>query len=156
MKNMSIKKIETNENDILKLATKMIHSEKKMLECETKLEQVQDALSNTVSEGKFIKNMIQLLYDRGLFENFPIKDQVFESYLSFNEDYLLKKYGKEIVLDGNIYYLSPLEQETPRENIIQGINNNETIDMVDLKHRMELTKIEISRIINERKTIPRN
>ena len=56
----------------------------------------------------FFKNIVQLLYDKGSFDNFPNKDQVFEKYLRNNEGYLLKYYGKEIVTDGNIYYLSDL------------------------------------------------
>ena len=60
---LSHTKIETNENDIIKLSTKMIYLEKKMLDCETKLEKYQDILSNTVNEEDNIKNIVQLLYD---------------------------------------------------------------------------------------------
>ena len=39
-------------------------------------------------------NIIQLLYNKGLFDSFPNKDQAFENYLSFSETYLLEKYEK--------------------------------------------------------------
>ena len=74
-----------------------------MLDCETTLDQFRDTLSNTINEEDIIKNIVQFLYDKGLFNNFPNKDQVFESYIKFSEDYILKKYGKKIVLDGKIY-----------------------------------------------------
>ena len=70
-----------------------------MLDWETKLEQFRDRLLNAVKEEDIIKNIVHLLYDKGLFDNFRNKDQVFESYLKFNEDYLSKKYGKGILKD---------------------------------------------------------
>ena len=39
-------------------------------------------------------NIIQLLYDKGLFDSFPNKDQAFANYLIFSETHLLEKYGK--------------------------------------------------------------
>jgi len=42
------------------------------------------------------KDIIQLLYDKGLFDSFPNKDRAFEKYLTFSEAYLLEKYGKTI------------------------------------------------------------
>ena len=90
-----------------------------MLGCETKFKQFRDTKSNTVNEEDIIKNIVQILYDEVLFDNFPEKDQVFESYMKNKEFYVIKEYGKEIVIDGNIYQLSDLEYETQRETIIQ-------------------------------------
>ena len=45
------------------------------------------------------KEIIQLLYDKGLFDKYPNKDQVFEPYLIFTDEYLLNKYGKEIKIN---------------------------------------------------------
>ena len=55
-----------------------------------------------------IKNVIQLLYNKGLFDNFPNKDQVFEQYLTFSEEYLNKKYSTDIQTSEGLYYLSDL------------------------------------------------
>ena len=52
-----------------------------------------------------------------------------------------------------MYYLSDLNYETSRENIILGLIKQEKLDMVDIKYRMKLTDDEISRIINERNSI---
>ena len=41
-------------------------------------------------------NIIQLLYDKGLFDAFPKKDQVFANYLTFSEASLFKKHRKTI------------------------------------------------------------
>ena len=143
---LSHTKKETIENDIIKLSTKMISLGNKMLDSETKLEQFRDGLSNTPNEEDNFNNIVQiLLYDKDLFDNFPNKDQV---------EIKVKKYGKEVVLDGKNYYFSDLEYETSREKIIQGISKRETIDMVDIKHRKKSTKYEICRKLNERRLYP--
>ena len=50
---------------------------------------------NSLDQKKIItNNIIQLLYDKGLFDSFPNKDEVFANFLTFSETYLLKKYGK--------------------------------------------------------------
>ena len=56
-----------------------------------------------------------MLYDKGSLDSFPKRDEVFESCLMFNEDYLLKRYGKKLVRDGNIYYWLDMEYETPEK-----------------------------------------
>ena len=109
-----------------------------------------------ISSEKIKKEIIQLLYDKGLFDNYPNKDQVFQSYLIFTDEYLLNKYGKEIKLGQDVYSLSDLNYETSRENIIIGLIKQEKLDIVDIKYRMKLTESEISRIINGRKIIPRS
>ena len=56
---------------------------------------------NLISElekckNQTIKDTIQLLYNKGLFDSFENKDQIFNEYLYFSDEYLLEKYGKEI------------------------------------------------------------
>ena len=53
---------------------------KKMLDWGTKHKQFRDTLSNTVNEEDIIKSIVQLLYDKRLFDNLPKKDQVFDSF----------------------------------------------------------------------------
>ena len=101
--------METNENDIRKLSSKKIHLEKKMLVCETNIKQLRGKISDTAIEEDNNKNIVQIVYDRGLSDNFPNKDEVIESYLEFDEDYLLKKEGKEIVIVHIFHSLSDLE-----------------------------------------------
>ena len=47
---------------------------------------------NSLDQNKITKtnNIIQLLYDNGLFDSFPKKDQAFANYLTFSETYLKK------------------------------------------------------------------
>ena len=44
---------------------------------------------NSLDQNKITitNNMIQLLYDKGLFDSFPNKDQAFANYLTFSETY---------------------------------------------------------------------
>ena len=93
------------------------------------------------SRRKIKKEIIQLLYDKGLFDSYPNKDQVFEPYLIFTDEYLLNKYGNEIKINNDIYYLSDLNYETSRENIIIALIKQEKLDMVDIKYRMKLTDV---------------
>ena len=53
---------------------------------------------NSLDQNKITitNNIIQLLYDKGLFDSFPNKDQAFANYLTFSETYLKEKYGKTI------------------------------------------------------------
>ena len=118
---------------------------------------IDDKISNKVFEEilinefdnineKVIKNVIQLLYNKGVFDDSINKDQVWEPYLNFNDDYLIKKYGKEIKIDKNIYYLSDLNYNT-RKDIIEQLKTNKYTDIVDMRHRMKLTEDEIKYII---------
>ena len=63
---------------------------------------IDDKISNKVFEEilinefdnineKVIKNVIQLLYNKGVFDDSINKDQVWEPYLNFNDDYLMEK-----------------------------------------------------------------
>ena len=49
---------------------------------------------NSLDQNKITitNNIIQLLYNKGLFDSFPNKDQAFANYLTFSESYLKKKY----------------------------------------------------------------
>ena len=84
----------------------------------------------------------QLLYDRGLFDSFPNKDQVFEKYLTFSQAYLLEEYGKTIPISDGENYLSDFEYST-RETFLKSLKKDSYIDIVDMRHRMKLTSTEI-------------
>ena len=64
--------------------------------------------------------IIQLFYNKGLFDSFPNKDQAFANYLTFSETYLLEKYGKTIPTSDGEYYLSDLEYST-RQSILESL-----------------------------------
>ena len=91
-------------------------------------------------------NIIQLLYDKGLFVSFPNKDQVFANYLTFSESYLKEKYGKTIPTSDGEFYLSNLEYST-RQSILESLKKDSYKDLVDMKHRMKLTPTEINFIL---------
>ena len=63
---------------------------------------------NLISElekckNQTIKDVIQLLYNKGLFDSFENKDQIFNEYLYFSDEYLLEKYGTEIKTSDGVY-----------------------------------------------------
>ena len=91
-------------------------------------------------------NIIQLLYDKGLFDSFPNKYQAFANYLTFSETYLKEKYGKTIPTSDGEYYLSDLEYST-RQSILESLKKDSYKDLVDMKHRMKLTPTEINFIL---------
>ena len=99
---------------------------------------------NSLDQSKIIitNNIIQLLYDKGLFDSFPNKDRAFANYLTFSETYVLEKYGKTIPTSDGEYYLSDLEYST-RESILKSLKKDSYIDIVDMKHGMKLTPTEI-------------
>ena len=103
---------------------------------------------NSLDQNKITitNNIIQLLYDKGLFDSFPNKDQAFANYLTFSETYLLEKYGKTIPTSDGEYYLSDLEYST-RQSILESLKKNNFKDLVDMKHRMKLTPREINFIL---------
>ena len=108
---------------------------------------------NLISElekckNQAVKDTIQLLYNKGLFDSFENKDQIFNEYLYFSDEYLLEKYGKEIKTSDGVYYLSDLDYST-REDILKCLKIDEYKDIVDLKYRMKLTDTEISFILFE-------
>ena len=108
---------------------------------------------NLISElekckNQTVKDTIQLLYNKGLFDSFENKDQIFNEYLYFSDEYLLEKYGTEIKTSDGVYYLSDLDYST-REDIVKCLKKDEYKDIVDLKHRMKLTDTEINFILFE-------
>ena len=55
---------------------------------------------NVISEleifkSEAVKDTIHLLYNKGLFDSFDKKNQMFQLYLTFTNQYLLEKYGTE-------------------------------------------------------------
>ena len=103
---------------------------------------------NSLDQNKITitNNIIQLLYDKGLFDSFPNKDQAFVNYLTFSESYLKEKYGKTIPTSDGEYYLSDLEYST-RQSILESLKKDSYKDLVDMKHRMKLTPTEINFIL---------
>ena len=99
-------------------------------------------------KNQTVKDVIQLLYNKGLFDSFENKDQIFNEYLYFSDEYLLEKYGKEIKTSDGVYYLSDLDYST-REDILKCLKIDEYKDIVDLKYRMKLTDTEITFILFE-------
>ena len=55
---------------------------------------------NSLDQNKITitNNIIQPLYNIGLFDSFPNKDQAFANYLTFSESYLKEKYEKQYLL----------------------------------------------------------
>ena len=108
---------------------------------------------NLISElekckNQAVKDTIQLRYNKGLFDSFENKDQIFNEYLYFSDENLLEKYGKEIKTSDGVYYLSDLDYST-REDIVYSLKIDEYKDIVDLKYRMKLTDTEINFILFE-------
>ena len=103
---------------------------------------------NSLDQNKFTitNKIIQLIYDKGLFDSFPIKDQAFANYLTFSETYLQEKYGKTIPTSDGEYHLSDLEYST-RQSILESLKKDSYKDIVDMKHRMKLTPTEINFIL---------
>ena len=66
----------------------------------------------------------------------------------FSDEYLLKKYGKEIQTSDCVYSLSDLDYST-REDILKCLKIDEYKDVVDLNYRMKLTDTEINFILFE-------
>ena len=99
-------------------------------------------------KNQTIKDGLQLLYNKGLFDSFENKDQIFIEYLYFSDEYLFEKCGKEIKTSDGVYYLSDLDYST-REDILKCLKIDEYKDIVDLKYRMKLTDTEINFILFE-------
>ena len=89
---------------------------------------------NSLDQNKITitNNIIQLLYNKGLF------DQAFANYLTFSESYLKEKYGKTKPTSDGEYYLSDLEYST-RQSILESLKKDSYKDLVDMKYRMKLT-----------------
>ena len=85
------------------------------------------------SKNQAVKVTIQLLYNKGLFDSFERKDQIFESYLIFSEEYLLEKYGTEIQTSDGVYYLSALDYST-RQTVLNSLKKDKFKNIVDLSN----------------------
>ena len=99
-------------------------------------------------KNQAVKDNIQLLYNKGLFNLFENKEQIFHDHLTFTNQYLLEKYGKEIQTSDDVYYLSDLDYST-REDIVMCLEKDEYKDIVDLKYRMKLPETELNIILFE-------
>ena len=96
---------------------------------------------NLISElekckNQAVKDTIQLLYNKGLFDSFENKDQIFNEYLYFSDEYLLEKYGKEIKTSDGVYYLSDLDYST-RKDIVYSLKIDEYKDIVEMLLNIE-------------------
>ena len=98
------------------------------------------------SKNQAVKETIQSLYTKELFDSFESKDQIFGSHLIFNDEYLLEKYGREIQTSDGVYYSSDLDYST-REDIVKCLKKDGYKDTVDPKYRMKLTDTELSFIL---------
>ena len=81
------------------------------------------------NKSTITNNIIKLLYDKGLFDSFPNKDQAFANYLTFSEIYLKEKYGKTIPTSDGEYYLSDLEYST-RQSILESLKKESYKDLL--------------------------
>ena len=97
-------------------------------------------------KSEAVKDVIQLLYNKGLFDSFENKDQIFESYLTFSDEYLFEKYGKEIQTSDGVYYLSDLDYST-RQTVLNSLKKDQYKDNVDFEYRMKLTDTELNLIL---------
>ena len=94
-------------------------------------------------KNQAVKDTIQLLYNKGLFDSFENKDQIFHEYSTFTNQYLLEKYGTEIQTSDGVYYLSDLDDST-RQTVLNTLKKDQYKDIVDLKYRMKLTTSDIN------------
>ena len=90
-----------------------------------------------------MKDTLQLQYSKGLFDSIENEDHIFQSYLTFREEYLLETYGTELKTSNGIYYVSDLDY-SEREDIVKGLKKDGKADNVDHKYRMKLTTSEIN------------
>ena len=115
--NKSIEDIKINlKNSEQDFKNKFLEKKKEIILDAAKLVEEQQTIlrnhfeRNLISElekckNQTVKDTIQLLYNKGLFDSFENKDQIFQSYLNFTDEYLLEKYGKEIQTSDGVYYL---------------------------------------------------
>ena len=98
-------KINNNTNEIKNISLQLESIKNELINLEEK-NQTSRMKNEILLASQIKKEIIQLLYDKGLFDNYKNKDQIFEKYLIFTDEYLLNKYGKEIKIgqDVNIIY----------------------------------------------------
>ena len=56
------------------------------------------------SNSQAVKDVKNLLYNKGLFDSFETKDQIFVYYLTFSVENLLEKHGKEKKTSDGVCY----------------------------------------------------
>ena len=83
-------------------------------------------------KSEAVKDTIQLLYNKGLFDSFENKDQNFNEYLTFTNQYFLENYGTETQTSDGVYYLSDLDYST-RQTVLNSLKNDHYTDIVHLK-----------------------
>ena len=83
-----------------------------------------------------------------MFDSFENKYQIFEFYLTFSDEYLLEKYGKEIQTSDGVYYLSDLDYST-RQTVLKKLKEDQYKDTIDLKYRNKITDTELNFILFE-------
>ena len=93
-----------------------------------------------------VKDVIQLLYNKRLFDAFENKDQIFESYLTSSDDNLFEKYATEIQTTDGVYYLSDLDFST-RQTVLKSLKKHKYKNIVDFKYRMERIDTELNFIL---------
>ena len=89
-------------NYFLKLSANITYLENKKNENETKKITLLAQLA-IMQTKKYQKSNTIIIRQWIVFDNCP-KDQVFETYLVFKDEYLLKKYEEEIMIDSNNNY----------------------------------------------------
>ena len=137
-------KLLEQRKEIILEATKIIEERERIKRNEFQKQMI-DQLQTCRTEA--VRDVIQLLYQKGLFDNFENKDSVFEKYLAFTDQYLLEKYGNEIKFsDTEVYYLSDLNYSV-REDILFRLQEIGYKDVVDMRHRMKLTDSEIEYVL---------
>ena len=95
-----------------------------------------------------VKDTVQLLYNKGFFDSFENKDQIFHECLTFTNQYLLEKYGTEKQTSNGVYYSSDSDYST-RQTVLNTLKKDQYKNIVDFKNRMKLTTSEINFILFE-------
>ena len=84
-------KINNNTNEIKNISLQLQSIKNKLINLEEKLINSQGEQTFDLHKEQIKKEIIQLFYDKGLFDNYKNKDQIFEKYLIFTDEYILKK-----------------------------------------------------------------
>ena len=105
--NKSIEDIKINLKDLEQdIKNKILEKKKEIISEAVKQANEQQVILRNHFERNFfvelekcknqaVKDTIQLLYNKGLFDSFENEDQIFNEYSYFSDEYLLEKYGKK-------------------------------------------------------------
>ena len=96
-------KILEKKKKIIVDAAKLVNDQKTILRNHFERKLISE-LKKCKSEA--VKDTIQLLNNKGLFESFENKEQIFRRYLNFTNQNLLEKYGTEIQTSDGVNYSS--------------------------------------------------